>query len=58
MNEPLIPKRTGRDVVVSGEFSVIDVGDGLKVEVHRGVYGHERKHGCNVGHNPPLDTAF
>ena len=27
-----------------GEFSAIDVGKGLNVEVHRGVYRHEREH--------------
>ena len=39
------PKGPGiGESIGTGEFSAIDVGKGLNVEVHRGVYRHEREH--------------
>ena len=58
MDEPLVAKRSGRSDVVTGELSVIDVGNGVKVEVHGGVDGHEREHDRNVGHETPLDSGL
>ena len=58
MDEPLVSKWPTRDVVVSGEFSVIDVGDRLKVEVHRGVHCHERKHCGDVGKETPFNSPL
>ena len=58
MDKPLVAKGSGRSDVVTGELSVIDVGNGLKVEVHGGVDGHEREHDGDVGHETPLDSAL
>lgn len=58
MDEPLVSKRPGGHIVVARELSVIDVGDGLKVEVHRRINGDEREHGRNVSHDPPLDAPL
>ena len=57
MNEPLVSKRSGWCLVVSRELSVIDVRNGLKVEVHRGVYRHEREGGHAVCEETPVGTG-
>ena len=57
MNEPLVSKRPGWCLVVSREFLVIDVRNGLKVEVHRGVYRHEGKGGHAVCEETPVVTG-
>ena len=58
MDEPLVSKRARRYVVISGEFSVIDVGNRLEVEVHRRVYRNEREHGHGVCEQSPLGATL
>ena len=41
---------------MAGELAVIDVGNGLKVEVHCVLYGHNREHDQGVRYEPPFDT--
>lgn len=57
MNEPLVSKRTGRNIVVSRPLSVINVGNGLEVEVHRGVNGPKREHGEDVCEENPVRAS-
>ena len=38
-----------------GGFSVINVGNGLDIEVYRCSYGHNREHGHSVDHEWPLN---
>ena len=38
------------------ELAVIDVGDGLKVELHPDKHGHERENDPGVGYEPPVET--
>ena len=53
MNEALVSKRSGRQLFGAGEFSIIDVGNGLKVESNRRVYCRERERDRSIGHEPP-----
>ena len=53
----MVPKRTRRwRVPDTGELAVINVGNGLNVEVHRGEHGRNRAHDHGVRYEPPLDS--
>lgn len=54
VDEKLVSERSRRKHnVIPGEISIIDVRDGLDVEVDRGEYRHEREHGRGVGRETP-----
>ena len=57
VDEELVSERSwGKHERVTGEVSVIDVGNRLNVEVDRSEYSHEREHGHSVGQKTPPDT--
>ena len=57
VDEILVSERARRQGVVARELSVINVGNGLNVEVHRSEYRHKRERGHSVGHEPPPDPT-
>ena len=51
----LVSNWAGRQIVAgTSVLSVIDEGNGLKVEIHGGVYRHKREHCCGVGQKRPI----
>ena len=58
VDEPLVSKRSGGCIVGARELSVINVGHGLKVEAHCGVYGREREHGGDEGDQTPVNSPL
>ena len=59
VDEMLVSNRSGRQPAIgTSVFPIIDKGNGLEVEVHAGVYRHNREHGRGMGHEEPLDTSI
>ena len=55
---PLVSVRSRRRAASSPKFSVIDVGNRVKVEAHRGIYRQNREHGYCVNHKTPFDAPL
>ena len=58
MNVHLISERSGGyDAIDTGELAVIDVGNGLEVELHPDEHGRKRENDPGVGYGPPVEAS-
>jgi hypothetical protein len=56
VQQVLVSNRSGAHLVVTRPVSVINVRDGLNIEVHPDERGRKREHERGVGNESPLDT--
>ena len=56
VDEKLVPNGPGWELV-GEEFSIIDVGNGLKVKAHCSGNCQEQEHDRSVDHKSPLDAS-
>ena len=56
-NDQWVSEWSGRyHALGTREIAVIDVANGLNVEVYPGEHGHKREYGHGVAYKSPLDT--
>jgi len=57
VDKRLVSKGSGIELAIGREFSVIDMGNGLKVQAHCDRDCNEHEHGHSVEHESPPDAS-